>query len=62
MNPVAPITIRPAAPDDASRIAEIYNQGISERSATFETRHRSAADIDAWLAALNRPPPRRVPP
>ncbi|HEY6321550.1 MAG TPA: arsinothricin resistance N-acetyltransferase ArsN1 family A [Thermoanaerobaculia bacterium] len=37
--------IRPAAAADAQRIAEIYNQGIAERGATFETAPRTAADM-----------------
>jgi phosphinothricin acetyltransferase len=35
--------------DDAAAIAHIYNQGIAERVATFETEPRSAADIAAAL-------------
>jgi L-amino acid N-acyltransferase YncA len=45
MNPVA----RPASPDDAERIAQIYNEGIADRVGTFETRPRSAADVRAWF-------------
>jgi L-amino acid N-acyltransferase YncA len=45
MNPVA----RPASPDDAERIAQIYNEGIADRVGTFETRPRSTADIRAWF-------------
>lgn len=44
-----PVEIRPARPDDAAAIAELYNAGIRERSATFETRERDIAEIDAWL-------------
>ncbi len=40
---------RPAAPDDAAVIAAIYNEGIEDRVATFETRPRSAADVRAWF-------------
>lgn len=40
---------RPASPSDAAAIARIYNQGIDDRIATFETRHRSAADIEQWF-------------
>ena len=32
------LVIRKAEPADAAAIAEIYNQGIEERQATFETR------------------------
>lgn len=42
-------SIRPAARADAPAIAAIYNEGIRERIATFETRERSADDVLAWL-------------
>jgi L-amino acid N-acyltransferase YncA len=41
---------RAATVDDAAAIARIYNEGIQERVATFETRLRTAADIEHWLA------------
>lgn len=44
--------IRPAAAADAPRIAEIYNLGIAERGATFETTPRTAADMARRLAPL----------
>jgi phosphinothricin acetyltransferase len=34
---------------DAADIAEIYNQGIEDRTATFETRPRSIDDVAAWF-------------
>ena len=40
---------RPASMSDAAAIARIYNQGIDDRIATFETRHRTAADIEEWF-------------
>lgn len=40
---------RPATPADAAAIARIYNQGIAERIATFETEPRTAAQIAAQL-------------
>jgi len=40
---------RPALAADADAIAAIYNQGIEDRVATFETRLRTSADILAWL-------------
>ncbi|MGA2327319.1 MAG: arsinothricin resistance N-acetyltransferase ArsN1 family A [Bryobacteraceae bacterium] len=40
---------RLATPEDAEAIARIYNQGIEERIATFETRLRTAADVRAWF-------------
>lgn len=44
------LVTRPAAPDDAPAIAEIYNQGIRARIATFETEERTAAERRQWLA------------
>ncbi|MEA2376628.1 MAG: hypothetical protein QOD13_535 [Thermoleophilaceae bacterium] len=48
--------IRPALEPDAEAVAAIYNQGIEERSSTFETEPRTAADIHAWLDAGERLP------
>jgi L-amino acid N-acyltransferase YncA len=42
-------TIRAATAADAEAIAAIYNEGIAERVATFETRPRSASEVVAWL-------------
>jgi phosphinothricin acetyltransferase len=44
------MTVRPARMADAAAIAHIYNQGIEERIATFETEPRSVDDMQAWLA------------
>ena len=41
--------IRTASTADAGAIAAIYNQGIEDRIATFETRPRSPADILEWF-------------
>ena len=46
------IHIRIASVEDAAAIAEIYNQGIEDRVATFETEPRSAEDQQAWLRAI----------
>jgi L-amino acid N-acyltransferase YncA len=40
---------RAATPGDASAIAAIYNEGIADRIATFETEPRSATDIAGWF-------------
>ena len=45
----AAMTTRPATPADAAAIAVIYNQGIAERIATFETALRTAEQIVAQL-------------
>jgi L-amino acid N-acyltransferase YncA len=42
-------TIRPARRDDADRLAAIYNQGIEDRTATFETRPRTPHEAADWL-------------
>jgi L-amino acid N-acyltransferase YncA len=44
-----PLRTRPPRPEDAEAIARIYNEGIAGRLATFETRERTAADVEAWL-------------
>jgi L-amino acid N-acyltransferase YncA len=40
---------RLATPGDAPRMAAIYNEGIEDRVATFETRPRSAEDARGWF-------------
>ncbi len=42
--------VRLAQPRDAAAIARIYNQGIEDRIATFETEPRTTAQIEAQLA------------
>lgn len=42
------LTIRPGRSEDAAAVADIYNAGIAERVATFETRPRAAAELEAW--------------
>ena len=46
------IQIRVATVADAAAIAEIYNQGIEDRVATYETEPRSAEDQQAWLRSI----------
>jgi L-amino acid N-acyltransferase YncA len=45
----ATLTIREAVVADAAAIAAVYNEGIEERQATFETRLRDAGEVAAWL-------------
>jgi len=40
---------RLASATDAAVIARIYNEGIEDRVATFETRPRTAADVERWF-------------
>ena len=46
------IHIRIPSVDDSAAIAEIYNQGIEDRVATFETELRSADDQLPWLRSI----------
>ena len=43
------VSVRAATPEDAARIAQIYNEGIEDRVGTFETRLRTADDVRAWF-------------
>jgi L-amino acid N-acyltransferase YncA len=47
------MTARVATPDDATAMARIYNEGIEDRMATFETRLRSAGDIQSWFDGIH---------
>ena len=40
---------RPAAVSDVAAITRIYNQGIADGTATFETRLREDDDVMAWF-------------
>ena len=42
--------IRPATEADAAAITAIYNEGIDDRVATFETRPRETHEVEAWLS------------
>ena len=42
--------IRPATEADAGAITAIYNEGIADRVATFETRPREVHEVAAWLS------------
>jgi L-amino acid N-acyltransferase YncA len=47
----AELKARLAEPRDATAIAEIYNQGIEDRIATFETEPRTAEAVEEMLRA-----------
>lgn len=49
------IAVRTAHLSDAADIARIYNQGIERRIATFETRPRTPAEIEAWFGNPRHP-------
>jgi L-amino acid N-acyltransferase YncA len=44
-----PLSIRPARPEDARRVAEVFNQGVQDRVATFETNEARAEDALRWI-------------
>jgi L-amino acid N-acyltransferase YncA len=44
---------RCATAADAAAIARIYNQGIEERTATFETRQRTPEDVEVWFDGVH---------
>lgn len=50
------LIIRNAHETDSDAIAAIYNQGIADRGATFETQRRTAAEMSARLAESDRFP------
>jgi phosphinothricin acetyltransferase len=43
------LTVRPARREDVPAVSEIYNQGIEDRIATFETEPRAVSDVESWL-------------
>ena len=47
------MTSRAATLEDAAAIARIYNEGIEDRIATFETRPRTIDDVLAWFDGIH---------
>jgi phosphinothricin acetyltransferase len=47
------VQARPATPADAAAIALIYNEGIEDRIATFETRPRTPEDVAGWFGGAH---------
>ena len=45
--------LRLATTNDATAIATIYNQGIEDRIATFETRLRTPQEIEQWFDGVH---------
>ncbi len=48
--------MRQARRADADTIAAIYNAGIRDRTSTFETRERTAAEVEDWFERDGRYP------
>ena len=49
MRAMPALLVRAAEPADTADVAAIYNEGIADRLATFETRERTADEVRAWL-------------
>jgi L-amino acid N-acyltransferase YncA len=49
-HPRETVSIRAAARADVDAIASIYNEGIADRVATFETRLRDSRELGAWFS------------
>jgi len=47
--PETPLTIRAAVPGDAAALASIFNQGVEDRIATFETTRATEAEAGRWI-------------
>jgi L-amino acid N-acyltransferase YncA len=50
VNATSDVSIRRAEAGDAARIAEIYNQGLEDRLATFETQQATRERAEEWIA------------
>jgi L-amino acid N-acyltransferase YncA len=50
VNATSDARIRRAEIGDAARIAEIFNQGVEDRVATFETRPATRERAEQWIA------------
>jgi L-amino acid N-acyltransferase YncA len=49
------LSLRPARAADLPAVAAIYNAGIAERVATFETRPRAPEELATWLGSGAEP-------
>ena len=46
---MAELSLRPATTADLAAVASIYNEGIADRVATFETAPRAPDELEPWL-------------
>jgi len=46
--------VRPGRPGDETAIAAIYNEGIADRIATFETEPRTPEQVAGWVGERSR--------
>jgi L-amino acid N-acyltransferase YncA len=49
------LRVRRASPSDAAAVVAIYNEGIAERQATFETEARRPRDVIGQLTSSSHP-------
>jgi L-amino acid N-acyltransferase YncA len=49
VNGISDTAVRRAERRDAARIAEIFNEGVEDRVATFETGQATAEDAERWI-------------
>jgi phosphinothricin acetyltransferase len=49
------VLVRPAVRSDLAAICDIYNAAIDAGGSTFESAHRTAADIRPWLDDVRHP-------
>ena len=49
------MSTRLATSSDGDAIAGIYNEGIADRTATFETRPRTSAEVRTWFGDSQHP-------
>lgn len=47
------LLLRPAELKDCDSIAEVYNQGIEDRIATFESAPRTGKDVEKWFDGVH---------
>jgi L-amino acid N-acyltransferase YncA len=48
---VSEVEIRDASPGDARAVASVYNEGVRERVATFQTREHATGDFQRLIAS-----------
>lgn len=52
---IAGVIVRLATEADVGAITDIYNEGIRDRTATFETRERTPDEVRGWLGDPRHP-------
>jgi L-amino acid N-acyltransferase YncA len=55
------LALRTAVPADLPAIAAIYSHAIANTTATFDTREKTAADMEEWMFEHSQRSPRPWP-